>query len=303
MRLSVFALLAIAALAAAAPLAGRDSALPSGNLVQNPGAEASPGATTVTQIAPPAGWTTTSNFSAVAYEDIHGFPTKAFAASVRGGANFFAGGPNNALATATQTIDIAGAATDVDAGGVTATLKALLGGFSNHADAARVDLELLSATGGTLGSLRIGPVTPADRANQTKLLPRSAARPVPAGTRRLRVTITATRDRGPYNDGYADNVSVELTKKTVSPSPPAATKPTLTARCAKGKVTLTVRPAAGQRITSVTFLVGGKVQATDRRAPFTTTFSMRGKTKSLRVAARVVAGGKTVVLTRSVKRC
>ena len=56
----------------------------------------------------------------------------------------------------------------------------------------------------------IGPVTPAERESVSNLLPRTAAFAVPAGTRSIRVTITATRAQGDYNDGYVDNVSLSL---------------------------------------------------------------------------------------------
>ena len=56
----------------------------------------------------------------------------------------------------------------------------------------------------------IGPVTPAERESVSNLLPRTAAFALPAGTRSIRVTITATRAQGDYNDGYVDNVSLSL---------------------------------------------------------------------------------------------
>lgn len=66
----------------------------------------------------------------------------------------------------------------------------------------------MSAAGKPLGSVRLGPVTPAQRANTTKLLPVSRTVVLPAATRLVRVTITATG--GGYIDGYADNVSLLL---------------------------------------------------------------------------------------------
>src|SRR3954469_3216359 len=73
--------------------------VPSGNLVQNPGAEAGGGAANASDVAPPPGWGTTSNFTAVKY-GTSGFPGQA----AGGGTNFFAGGPNSAGSLAEQII-------------------------------------------------------------------------------------------------------------------------------------------------------------------------------------------------------
>ena len=117
-------MLAIAgALLVAAPLGARSSAIPAGNLVQNPGAEDSPG-TDVATVVKPVGWVTTGNLSAWTYAPTESDkPTKAFAATIGGGKNFFAGGPGDnsgkqTTHTASQTIDVSGAATEIDAGQV-----------------------------------------------------------------------------------------------------------------------------------------------------------------------------------------
>lgn len=81
-----------------------------------------------------------------------------FPAAPRGGGkNFFAGGPTRAIATATQRINVAGSAAEIDAGGVTARLSALIGGYLDRADSGRVTATFLSAKGRTLGRLTIGP--------------------------------------------------------------------------------------------------------------------------------------------------
>ena len=109
-------LLAVAggALALASPLAARETAIPTGNLVQNPGAEDSPG-TAVHTVVKPVGWTTTGNLSTYQYAPRDGdFLTQAFAATIGGGKNFFAGGPGDNSGrptshTATQSIDVSAA--------------------------------------------------------------------------------------------------------------------------------------------------------------------------------------------------
>ena len=50
----------------------------------------------------------------------------------------------------------------------------------------------------------------------SNLLPRAATFTVPAGARFDRVTMTATRAQGNFNDGYVDNVALSLTGPPVA---------------------------------------------------------------------------------------
>ena len=102
-----------------------------------PGAEAGPGAPDSSQQLPLPGWTVESTFTAVQY-GAPAFLTAADSAALGGGVNFFAGGPGGALSAATQVVDLSGAAAEIDAGEVTATLSALLGGFATQTDHATV---------------------------------------------------------------------------------------------------------------------------------------------------------------------
>ena len=91
-------------------------------------------------------------------------PTQAFAATIGGGKNFFAGGPGDnsgkqTTHTATQTIDVSAAATEIDAGQVAAKLTAFLGGYTVAEDLATVTARFLDAAGTQLGSVRVGPVS------------------------------------------------------------------------------------------------------------------------------------------------
>ena len=201
----LFALAAVALLAAAPGQA----AVPSGNLLVNPGAEAGPGAPDSSAQLPLPGWTVESTFTAVQY-GAPAFLTVADSTALGGGVNFFAGGPGGALSAATQVVDLSGAAAEIDAGQVTATLSALLGGFATQTDHATVTATFLSAEGNATGSLALPAVTNTDRNSVTSLIARSAAGAVPAGTRSASVRIEATRDEGSYNDGYIDNVSLVL---------------------------------------------------------------------------------------------
>ncbi len=203
---------------------------PSGNLLQNPDAEAGPGGTDSSGMMPPPDWMTTGDFTVVQY-GAAGFPAQAASASIDGGANFFAGG-NSAVSTATQAVDVSGFAGAIDAATEAATLSGDLGGYDSQDDNVVVTATYLSATGSPLASLTIGPVTAADRDDQTTLLQRSATGPVPAGTRSIQVVMTSTRFEGEYDDGYGDNVS--LIVETTSPPSAVTASPTVTGSTGAG---------------------------------------------------------------------
>src|ERR1700730_13334860 len=100
------------------------------NLIVNPGAEASAGAASFPTTSPPSGWTTTSNMTAVQYaiggaSDLNNRASTA----INGGNNYFAGGPNNSSSSASQTINLAGLATSIDAGRLQGVLSGYLGGL------------------------------------------------------------------------------------------------------------------------------------------------------------------------------
>jgi Ca2+-binding RTX toxin-like protein len=212
MRMRSRALLVAATAATFACPSVAGAVVPSGNLVVNPGAESGPGAADAAGTEAPPGWGANPEFTAVQYGAAVGFPSTAVSASIGGGANFFAGGPGAASTVAEQTIDVSGAAPEIDGGRVSVQLRAHLGGFMTDSDQAKVTAELQDEPADvTFGTLQVGPVTAADRGNETTLLLRTEGADVPPGTRRIRVTLTATRGlSGSYNDGYADNISVVL---------------------------------------------------------------------------------------------
>jgi hypothetical protein len=199
--------LAAVSLFAAAP-AG--AAVPTGNLLVNPGAEAGPGAPDASTQPGVPGWTVESTFTAVQY-GAPAFLTLADSAALGGGVNFFAGGPGGATSAATQVVDVSGAAPEIDAGKVAATLSALLGGYAGQTDHAAVSATFLNAAGAPAGgAVALPTVTSTDRNLTTGLVARTAAGALPAGTRQISVRIDAVRDEGSYNDGYIDNVSLVL---------------------------------------------------------------------------------------------
>jgi hypothetical protein len=175
-------------------------------------------------VAPPD-WTTSGNFTVVQYEvpfkrlpapGQPTFPTTEYGASIDGGENYFAGGPDNTASSATQAIDLEYDATLdalVDAGQQVATLSADLGGSSSEPAEMVVTASFQSATGAPLGSLSIGPVSAADRDDQTGLLARSAAALIPKGTRAIDVTMAASGGAAgdQYDTAFADNLSLTIT--------------------------------------------------------------------------------------------
>src|SRR5206468_8423216 len=110
-------------------------------------------------------------------------------------------------------------------------------------DNTRIAMTSLAGNGATLGTLEIGPVTAADRGDQTTLLARNTCGAVPAGTRSIKVVITGTRVSGSYNDAYADNVSLTLAASAAA-CPGAVPPPVL------GK-SVGVAPVSGKVFVSV----------------------------------------------------
>jgi hypothetical protein len=234
----------VAGLMVASSAAAR-AAVPSGNLIVNGGAETGTGSSdsVTTAPVPIPGWTSTTNLTEHTYDPAGSanFPDTNASAAIAGGSQFFAGGPDNgagnSLETATQTVDASMAAAEIDAGDVAATLSADLGGFASQEDQAKVAATFLGAAGQQLGDLTIGPVTAEDRGDTTRFLPRTGSVTVPQGTRTIRITMTATKFAGAYNDAYLDNISLSLAPGTAGGQlPPPAIGKTVNASLVSGKV-------------------------------------------------------------------
>lgn len=86
-------------------------------------------------------------------------------------------------------------------------LSGYLGGWSSQVDNALLYVSFLDAQDNEIGHAVIGPVTPADRGNQTGLFLRSASGQLPANTSSLMFSLSMERQGGGDNDGYADNLS------------------------------------------------------------------------------------------------
>jgi TolB protein len=138
-----------------------------------------------------------------------------------GGKRFFFGGTAG-VSIAVQTVSVVDKATEIDTGRAGVTLSGLLGGKGAETDEGTVVGTFLDAAGKTIGAVQIGPVAPADRGNATKFVSRLEMATLPVGTRRIRVTLTATRREGLTNDAYFENVALVYAKPG---DPPPATPP------------------------------------------------------------------------------
>jgi hypothetical protein len=204
------ALVVIAAFIAGAPAASAAASF-GANLIVNGDAETN----TVSD------FTSSVGFQTLSYAFGGGFPVAGDPGVSEGGSYFFYAG-ETAVTTASQSIDVSALATAIDAGTSGYTLSALLGGFLTQDDDASLSLTFLSAGNLALGGAAIGPVTAADRNNLTALLDRSTNGLVPIGTRAIDVLLTQTRFQGSSNDGYADNLSLVLTKGSAAAVPEPA---------------------------------------------------------------------------------
>jgi hypothetical protein len=208
---------ALSLLMALAAAASANATVPSGNLLSNGDAEAGACNAGSGSVASVPGWTTTGGFTVTCYGG-SGFQPTPVSTAIGGGNQYFFGG-NQPTSTATQTVDVSGDATEIDAGGVIATLSGYLGGFDGQDDNMVVTATFLDGSDGQLGdAFQIGPVLAADRSSTTTLLARSASAAVPAGTRSIQVVQTATRTSGSDNDGSADNLALALNQTSVTGS-------------------------------------------------------------------------------------
>ncbi len=188
--------------------------------------------------------------------------------------------------TATQTIDASGAATEIDAGPVGATLAAFIGGYTAYEDLATVTAKFLNAAGAELGNVRVGPVNRDDRKRLTVLSKRTAQANVPSEHTKHRRRDHVKADGNGANHAFVDNISLMLGK--ASTTPPATTQATLGARCSGTTLVATVKPAAGRKLKRVTFRTSGR-KIVDSKAPFAARFATKVLPAHVVVKAQVAS--------------
>jgi hypothetical protein len=181
------------------------------NLIANGNAEAGSSSSTGAQVAVPS-WTTTGAFTVIPYGAPNGYPTSGDPGPADRANQFFAGGNNAAVSTATQEIDLSSNTADINTGNVAYDLSGWFGGFSTDRDHASLTATFFNALT-NLGSVTIGPATSKDRNFLTGFVLKEITGRVPVNTTRIVLTQTMTRVDGNSNDGYADSLSLVLSLK------------------------------------------------------------------------------------------
>jgi uncharacterized protein (TIGR03437 family) len=207
-RLCPLALLAVAAFPMEAQILNR-------NLLLNAGAEDGVAARAVTdpKVASVPNWTTTGGFSVGNYAS-GDFPSANDYGPPHRGKQLFYGGPGAQRSTATQTVDLSGAATDIDAGRAKYYFSGYLGLVTGTYDTiyqTSLKVEFQDAAGAVLLTAVAAGPTVADVNIPEGLLLRATSGYLPANVRKARVTIDLFTGSSGYNGYAADELSLSLT--------------------------------------------------------------------------------------------
>jgi hypothetical protein len=187
------------------------------NLILDPGAEASLGTNDDSVVKIPD-WQGTNGFTAAQYAWSGGDLSRTSPGPKNRGKNYFYGGPSILggptanFSTGTQTITIRPG--EIATGKVTYLVSAWLGGLSDQGDNATLRVTFESSKAVALSSVKLGPVTEAQRDSTSELLFRHKTGAVPAGTAIVKVKLIMQRESGSDNDGLADDLRLVF-------SPPA----------------------------------------------------------------------------------
>ncbi|MCC6419816.1 MAG: hypothetical protein IT429_16405 [Gemmataceae bacterium] len=182
------------------------------NLVQNPGAEAGQAIASVdeTRVAIP-NWTATGTMTAVKYDSSNFLDSSAYGPGDRG-KNYFAVADAGNASTATQTVDLAGGAAEIDAGRVRFFLSGYLGGTPYVKGALRA--VFLDASGGTL--LETAASAPADDGSgEAVLFLRTASGFLLPNTRSVKLVLELQSTTAGFGYASADNLSFALALEPV----------------------------------------------------------------------------------------
>ena len=106
-------------------------------------------------------------------------------------------------------------ASSIDLGSTRYELSGFLGGFSNQGDNAVLTANFWDDQNAPLGFAAIRAVTNVDRNNVTGLLERNTDGIIPIGTRSIQIALALhSRCWARYNDGYADNLALDLDSRS-----------------------------------------------------------------------------------------
>lgn len=130
------------------------------------------------------------------------------AAGSAGTALFTAPGADSAME---QSVDVSAAAAAIDRGAVGFALSGWLGGWDARPERATLTASFVDAAGNATGyPVAIAGVDAAARNDVTALVERELDGPVPAGTRRIVVTVQFLSGMESYSNAFADNLSLTL---------------------------------------------------------------------------------------------
>lgn len=182
------------------------------NLIKNPGFEDGPGITSTNDpIVTIPQWIRQLGTPQVAQYRQGGFKMTSQNMPPDGGNNYFAGGKNRTGNTLVQSQLLDSDHRTAINQGAKFSFSAYIGGYSNHADPLNLYVEWMDPTNRVLGKTSVPGVTPKDRNNTTKMLPRSTSGTVPAGTVKFKVTVETALRSGTWQDSYADNIVLTIT--------------------------------------------------------------------------------------------
>lgn len=191
-------------------LADANLTAPDVNLIPFGDAEGLEDADGSTAIVPP-GWTVEGYLIAAPWGAPGGWPTFTEPGPPDRGRNFFSGGPDNALTTATIHLDLPARPARIDSGHVDGELSGWFGGFQGQNDMASLTATFLDPQDVGLQTIRVGGITADQRQGRTGLLRDSAVFPIPVGARRVQVVLEMRRSaNNGFNDGYADSLRLVL---------------------------------------------------------------------------------------------
>jgi len=211
----------VIALTIVVPSRADASGLPHGNLLRNGGFELNAGSDGSTQVLPARWHVIDQPATVVNYAEgqVNSYPPPEIAQAIAGGNNFLAGSPTagDPTSTTVQMVPVPDTATRaIDAGKVSVTLSADLGGYAGQNDVMDATIEFLNAKKISFigASFTLGGPNSVGRSGTTGFVFVAASGTVPKHTRYFRVRLDALREdtsaSPAANDGYADNLRLEF---------------------------------------------------------------------------------------------
>lgn len=122
------------------------------------------------------------------------------------GKYFFIGVEN---CTVSQTLSVAPLAGQISGSRVRYSVSGLFGGWYDHGDAAELVVRFIDWSGDEIDSVKLGPVTVAEREGRIRFIAKSATGILPVGTESVRIDLNSLQRNG-RADSYADNLKLVL---------------------------------------------------------------------------------------------